>query len=183
VIAEQPLGRALRDVQHERVARVDPIEPQLRESAAALEERHAVQRDPALDELLLERQVIEMLDRAGVEDDGLGLVGRSGRSVDDAAAGAMPSKLGGEHEADRPGPDHERVHWRFAKGHRLRGGANPHAGAGVIHVALRVPQACLVLRLGGRRGVPGAHEDLVLSGREVDRDPPVPPGPPAEIVA
>jgi hypothetical protein len=53
--------------------------------------------------------VIEMLHRAGVEDDCLGLVGGSGRSVDDAAGSAMPSKLGGRHKTDRAGTDDERV--------------------------------------------------------------------------
>jgi hypothetical protein len=91
------------------MARVDPIAVEPCESAAALDERHPVHLDPAIDELLLERELIEMLDRAGVENDRLGLVGGSGRSVDDAAACAMPSKLGGQHEADRAGPDQERV--------------------------------------------------------------------------
>jgi hypothetical protein len=50
-----------------------------------------------------------MLDRAGVEEDGLGLVGGSGRSVDDAARSAMPSNLGGQHKPDRAGADDERV--------------------------------------------------------------------------
>ncbi len=58
-------------------------------------------------------------------------------------------------------------------------GAHPNPGAGVVHVALRVPQRRVLLRLGGGRGVPGADEDLVLSGRELNRDPPVPPSPPA----
>jgi hypothetical protein len=62
-----------------------------------------------IDEPVLEREVVEMLDRASVEDDRLGLIGRRGRSVDDAAVSAMPSKLGGQHETDRPGADDERV--------------------------------------------------------------------------
>ena len=116
VVAKQLLRGALRDVEHERIARVDPIEVKLRESAAALEEGHPVHRGPAIDELLLEREVIEMLHRAGVDDDGLGLVGGSGRSVDDAAGSAMPSKLGGQHETGRAGADDERVQWRLVNG-------------------------------------------------------------------
>jgi hypothetical protein len=50
-----------------------------------------------------------MLDRAGVEDHCLGLVGRSGGPLDDAAGSAMPSKLGGQHETDWAGADEERV--------------------------------------------------------------------------
>ena len=111
MVTEQLLGAALREVDDERIPRVDLIEAKLCESAAILEERHPVHHDPAIDELLLERELIEMLDRAGVENDRLGLVGGSGRPVDDAAAGAMLSKLGGQHEADRAGPDHERVQW------------------------------------------------------------------------
>src|SRR6185369_4838559 len=61
-----------------------------------------------------------------------------------------------------------------------RADADPRAG--VVDVALRVPQRGLVLGLGGGRGVPGADDDLVVSGREVDRCPPVPPRPPAEVV-
>ena len=41
----------------------------------------------------------------------------------------------------------------------------------------RVPQGRLVLGLRGRRRVPGPAEDLVFSRRQVDRDPPVSPGP------
>src|SRR5215217_6750337 len=62
------------------------------------------------------------------------------------------------------------------------GGADLHPRAGVVDVALRVPQRRLVLRLRGRRGVPGADEDLVLSGHEVDGDLPMPPGPRAEVL-
>jgi hypothetical protein len=62
-----------------------------------------VQRGPAIDELVLEREVIEMLDRVGMEGDRLGFVGGSGRSVDDAAGSAMPSELGGQHETDQAG--------------------------------------------------------------------------------
>jgi hypothetical protein len=54
-VAQQSLGGALRDVKDERIVRVDTIEPELRDAAAALEERHAVQRGPALDKRLLER--------------------------------------------------------------------------------------------------------------------------------
>src|ERR671914_98899 len=39
-----------------------------------------------------------------------------------------------------------------------------------------------VLRPGGRRRVPGPDEDLVLSGRDLDRDAPVSPGPATEVV-
>ena len=53
---------------------------------------------------------------------------------------------------------------------------------GVVHVALRVPQRRLALGLRRRRGVPGPDEDLVLPGRELDRDAPVPPRPAAAIV-
>src|SRR5258705_4548770 len=60
--------------------------------------------------------------------------------------------------------------------------ADPDPRAGVVHVALRVPQRRLVLRLCSRRRVPGANENLVLSRTRIDRDPPVPPRPPAEVV-
>src|SRR3954452_9393118 len=63
-----------------------------------------------------------------------------------------------------------------------RDGAHPNPRASAVHVALRVPERRLVLRLRGRRGVPGADDDLVLTWREVDRDPPVPPGPGAEVL-
>src|SRR5215212_6912356 len=63
-----------------------------------------------------------------------------------------------------------------------RPGANTHPRAGVVHVALRVPQRGLVLGLRGRRGVPRADEDLVVTGRELERYPPVPPRPPAEVL-
>src|SRR5919109_3451438 len=61
-------------------------------------------------------------------------------------------------------------------------GVDQDPRAGVVHVALWVPQGRLVLRLRRRRGVPGAHDDLVLSGREVHDDPPVPPRPAAQVV-
>src|SRR3954451_25211896 len=63
-----------------------------------------------------------------------------------------------------------------------RGSAHPHPRTGVVDVPLRVPQRRLVLGLRGRRGVPRADEDLVLSGRELDHGAPVPPGPAAEVL-
>ena len=44
---------------------------------------------------------------------------------------------------------------------RCGDGVDPDPRAGVVDVALRVPQRRLVLGLRGRRGVPGADEDLV----------------------
>src|ERR687891_2346795 len=79
-------------------------------------------------------------------------------------------------------PPHRSVRRPARSSHDRSNGVDADAGAGVVHVALRVPQGRFVLGLRGRRGVPGAYEDLVLSGREVDGDPPLPPGPPAEVV-
>ena len=47
------------------------------------------------------------------------------------------------------------------------GSPYPDPRTGVVHVALRVPERCVILGLRGRGGVPRADEDLVLSGREV----------------
>src|SRR5215212_3502821 len=63
-----------------------------------------------------------------------------------------------------------------------RPGADTHSRAGVVDVALRVPERSLILRLRGRRRVPGSDEDLVVARREVDRDAPVPPRPAAEVL-
>src|SRR3954449_3468926 len=52
----------------------------------------------------------------------------------------------------------------------------------VVDVALRVPQRGLVLGLRGRRGVPRAHDDLVLARRELDGGAPLAPRPRAEVV-
>src|SRR3954447_20853274 len=61
-------------------------------------------------------------------------------------------------------------------------GAHPNPRASVVHVALRVPERRLVLRLRGRRGVPGADDDFVFSRCELDHRAPVPPRPTAEVV-
>src|SRR6202035_5146319 len=51
------------------------------------------------------------------------------------------------------------------------GYGRPHTDvrSGVIDVAFGIPQRRVFLRLGGCRRVPGADEDLVLAGREVNR--------------
>ena len=56
------------------------------------------------------------------------------------------------------------------------------AGAGVVDVALRVPEGGFVLGLGGGGGVPGADDELVVAGREVERRAPVAPGPGAQVL-
>ena len=62
------------------------------------------------------------------------------------------------------------------------GGPHADARAGVVHVTLGVLQRRVVLWLGGLRRVPGTDEDLVLPGREFEGNPPLSPGPPAEVL-
>ena len=64
----------------------------------------------------------------------------------------------------------------------LLGDPDVYSRAGVVHVALWVPERRLVLRLRGGGGVPGADGDLVLASREGERGAPVAPGPAAEVV-
>ena len=63
----------------------------------------------------------------------------------------------------------------------VRDDANPWPR--VVHVALRIPHARLVLRLRRRRGVPSADQHLVLAGRQVDGRPPLAPCPAAQVLA
>ena len=116
VVAKKPLRDALRDVEHEGIARADPIEVKLRSRRPPWKKDTPCTGVPRSMNSCSEPKVIEVLHRAGMDDDGLGLVGGSGSSVDDAAGSAMPSKLGGQHETGRTGADDERVQWRLVNG-------------------------------------------------------------------
>src|SRR3954454_22529122 len=65
--------------------------------------------------------------------------------------------------------------WRLS-----RSDADPWAG--VVDVALGIPQRRFILRLRRGRGIPRADHDLMLSGVEIDGRSPLPPGPRPEIV-
>ena len=71
---------------------------------------------------------------------------------------------------------------RAVYGGLWQGGSYPDSRAGVVHVALGVPEACFVVRLRRCGGVPRTYEDLVIPRREVDGDLPVAPGPRPEVV-
>ena len=63
-----------------------------------------------------------------------------------------------------------------------RSRAHANLRAGVVDVALGIPQRSLVLGLGRRRRVPGTYEQLMLARRQVQRDAPVPPSPSPKIL-
>ena len=107
VLLQQPFGLALR--QHQRIGmrRLDRIQPDMSDLAAARDNVSAGHFDPGPDEGGAAAHAVDQLQRAAPQHEVLRFVCVSARLVDDANRHAVASQFRGHRQSDRAGTDNE----------------------------------------------------------------------------
>ena len=107
VLGEDALGVGLRDAEHEGVRRVVVLEADVRDARPLGVEVRAVERAPGFHEAARDAHDLGNLQGARLDGEGLRLVGRLRRLVDDARSNAVAKELCGHGEPGRAGADDE----------------------------------------------------------------------------